>query len=115
MKYQLFLFSIMLSLSSAKGAEPHRWYAAKIKNSAEGTTESILLSEKSKTITLSNAWKCMVGSVNGSGGRETVCKKHAEEASFSVQCDSNRPNDHTQIRFKSEGIYDFIEVGCKSK
>lgn len=104
---------IAVQLSSAHAGQ-YRWA---LSHFALGKT-SILLSEDAYSATLRSGWSCEVGVLSENPAyeaRTTRCTKQKEEFSFVVQCEANRPRDHTQIMFKSGGEPDYIDVSCAPK
>jgi hypothetical protein len=104
------------STSSAADSSPYEWLVSKL----SGGKAALILSNSPETITLRAGWKCVVGAPQGVGGfesRSTACQRNGEEFRFVVQCEPDRPNDHTQIQFGNggESNHDYIEVLCQPR
>ncbi len=101
-----------LFFSASVNAANFKWYA--INETRNNDSSESRIDDTAQKIELKGGWFCEVGQTSINGSRQTTCQNGDKVIEFSVQCESNRPKDHTQIRFKNiEGKYvDFIEVGC---
>lgn len=89
------------------------WYATTKTN----LDRPAMVGDKSYTLSLSNGWECGISETKPySEARLVKCAKGEEAFEFTVSCEPNRPEDHTQIRFLDpEGkTLDLIEVLCKT-
>ena len=93
------------------------WYAVNQELDDAGT--SLSLDDSEHVIGLRGGWSCTVRETSKQlplyEARQVSCRKDEQSFEFSVQCEPNRPKDHTQIRFRdTEGrLLDFIDVGCE--
>lgn len=114
MRTVYFLYLMVALTTPGQADESLRWYAGKSNSPASGTTESFELGKSARRISLLTGWICDVGETSSSNAKKTSCVKGTDAVEFSVQCDSVRPNDRTQVRFRSKKNLDFIEVGCET-
>ncbi len=105
----------LLIFSASADAADFKWYATNEALNNENSKSNI--DDAPQKIELKGGWSCEVGPTSINNSRQTVCQNGDKAIEFSVQCDSSRPKDHTQVRFKNlDGKYvDFIEVGCTDK
>lgn len=118
MNSKAILFAPLILVVGLAQAEPKvSWYAAN--KAANNAGYSISLSDSIHKIELRGGWLCSVAPTSKQlpsyEAREITCQRGEATFEFSVQCESSRPKDHTQVRFKdSTGKdADFIEVGCE--
>lgn len=108
---------LILVVGLAQAEAKVSWYAAN--KAANNAGYSISLSDSIHKIELRGGWLCSVAPTSKQlpsyEAREITCQRGEATFEFSVQCESSRPKDHTQVRFKdSTGKdADFIEVGCE--
>jgi hypothetical protein len=79
---------------------------------------ALVLSSQPQSVTLRSGWVCVVAAPTGGElyqARTTTCVRNGEQFHFAVQCDSNRPSDHTQVGLWSKEQPDYIEVSCASQ
>ena len=112
-----------VALTSASGKEIGeespivRWYL--VHQALNDHQTSLNIGDEAHTVSLRGGWSCEIGPTSKNlplyEARQTLCANGKSVFEFSVQCEPDRPKDHTQIRFKeAEGRYiDFIEVGCE--
>ena len=104
-------------LSSATvSASGFKWYMAHDLKT-DGSVSESNIDDTVQKIELKDGWSCVVRPTSFGGwyeARQTTCQNDDKIIDFSVQCESNRPKDHAQIRFRNpKGKHlDFIEVGC---
>lgn len=111
----IYLLTILWFLGAAShgSTETTRWFASQFKDISAGSTETVLLGPEARKFKLANGWECEVGATGLANSKQINCIKNREQVSFSVQCDSNRPKDGTQVRFRSANSQDFIDVACE--
>ena len=94
-----------------------RWHVAHQALDERG--QWLNVADNVQTVELRGGWSCSIGPTSKQlplyESRETMCRAGDKSFRFSVQCESRRPKDHTQIRFASvDGrLLDFIEVSCE--
>ena len=92
---------------------PTEWYA--VNQDLNDKNQTLTLGTGSHSVSLKTGDVCTISDVSINNARQVVCVHADQSVSFSVQCDSQRPKDHTQLRFRRTGsstLTDFIEVGC---
>lgn len=113
------LFTLLAFFAGLAQAESASWYATVM--TANNTDESIILNDSTRKVELRGGWICMIGStskrLSAYEARNIACQCGEATFELSVQCESSRPKDHAQIRFKdSSGKHiDYIELGCELK
>jgi len=108
------LVATVLIASTASAGSPYVWTVSQL---SRGKT-AMVLTDAAETVTLRAGWSCLVGSPEGTAGREsrtTTCRKNKEEFRFIVQCESDHPKDDTMIQFGEGQESDYIEVVCAPK
>jgi hypothetical protein len=106
-----------IALSSALAESRVEWFISYIALNGG----SLLVADEARTFQLKGDWQCTVSAVSHGGwyeARQTVCRKGDEQIEFSVQCERQRPEHHTQIRFRdafTDKMQDYIEVACRTR
>lgn len=94
-------------------------YATHKEPSRQGNALSI--GDNPQRLEIGGGWVCLVGQTSRElpwyEVPQTTCARGVDAFEFSVQCERNRPRDHTQIRLRdAQGRFvDYIEVGCELK
>ena len=101
----------LLAHTYAVAGEKMRWYASHGSASEQEVSQD--LGDRSTLITRSGGWKCSIGSPSTYNARQSLCEMEKSRFEFTVECDSGRPRDHTQVRFRdSQGkLTGYVEVG----
>lgn len=103
--------------TSASGAASVQWSVSHQTLNERGNSLSV--GDEVQPIRLNGGWSCSIGATSKQlpsyEARETTCSNGDKSFKFSVQCERQRPRDHTQIRFANpQGRpVDFISVSCE--
>ena len=118
--HTLALTLVLLSCPVALRAEARVTWSV-VNGELDRRGNALLIGDGPQRIELGSGWSCVVGTTSKAlplyEARQTACTKGSEAVEFSVQCEPNRPKDHTQIRFRDpQGrLVDFVEVWCELK
>ncbi len=91
------------------------WHAS---SGALDSGESISLDDSSHMLEAGSGWLCSIGPTSNQlpayAARQTTCSFDNSSIQFSVQCDQQRSEDHSQVRLIGNSTEDigYIEVGC---
>ena len=110
------LFALATPQADAQSSGPRvRWFV-----SHEAVSEQdvpLALGRDSLRVSLRGGWSCLISPVlDWSEARTASCQKGADVIEFSVSCSgANRPNDHTQLRFRDarRRPIDYIQLACE--
>lgn len=98
----------LLLLAQTGGAE---WFLSTGPD-LEGGTRSVRLGSGPSELTLLNGWRCAATPLSPRA-RVLSCEKSGEAVEASVDCGYGRKEDHTQLRFRTEGgPVEFVELSC---
>lgn len=108
----VFLFALASAASLMAQARVY-WYV--VQGTPADSAKPTSIGDTAQEIKLGGGWSCTVAAPSMNSARQTLCSSGEKKFEFTVQCETVRPKDHTQIRFKdSKGKNtDYIEVGCE--